>query len=257
MRVLFAHGPGDPHRLRPPPGLELPTARGGEPVAEVEPVFVLADGGYRFHGLEHRTPAELRAALAGELELRKQSGGPVGLALMADARAPARTIVELVEELASPEVTFHQVVELADDTVPPAPPTPASVQAALDEARPDLRAMALAKLLEQAIGGCAPITALYQQLALMADVGRDPTLLDGLPGAVEACRCEGVDVEVLVAAVWQMSGKTTPGKRQLPLALTSEAGAEEVRLPAAATAADVARLAGTRGASPFRLVLAD
>jgi hypothetical protein len=255
MRTLFAHGPGEPTHLFRPPGMELPAASGGEPVVEATQVLVLADGGLRLHQLDYPTPAELRATLAMEFEHLKQSGTPARLALVADARAPVTVIREVVEGL-GPEVALDLVVQLAGDTVPPAPPMPASVAAAVQEVRPDQRAMRIASVTQQAIGGCKPIAELYERLAVMGLAERGKALLDELPGAVEACRCEGVDVETLTSAVWSVTGKTAPSERHLPLRLSGEEGAEEVALPAAATAADLARVVEARGASPFRLVLA-
>ena len=153
------------------------------------------------------------------------------------------------------EVTLSQVVQLAGDTAPPAPPAPAAVKKIFDEPRADRRAMELARTLETAIGSCKPIADLFARLAVMDLVSRGQTLLDGLPGAVEACKCEGIDLDVLVSGVWQMTGKTSPSKRQLPLALSRDARAEQERLPANATAAYLARVVEARGATPFRLVL--
>ncbi|WAS90370.1 hypothetical protein [Nannocystis punicea] len=260
MRTLFSHGPGDSTSLELPPGMELPAAPGGEPVGDGMPVYVLADGGFKLDEQVHPTVTELRKALDAELESVKQRSASTGapfrasLSLVVDARVPASTVLELAEGM-PPEVALSQVVQLAGDTAPAAPPTPPAVQKLFDEPRPDLRATQLAKTIEAAIGGCKPIAELFRQLATMDPASRGKTLLDGLPGAVEACKCEGIDLEVLVPAVWQMSGKTSPSKRQFPLALARDAKAEQVRLPANATAADLAVLVGARGTAPFRLVL--
>ncbi|WP_096326333.1 hypothetical protein [Nannocystis exedens] len=260
MRTLFAHGPGDANPLDLPPGMELPTTSGGEPVGNGIPVFVLADGGFRLDGQVHPTIVELRKALDAEFEKIKQlnvnTEAPfrASLSLVVDARVPASTVLELANGL-PPEVTLSQIVQLAGDTAPPVPPMPPAVKKIFDEPRAPQRAEQLAKALEKAIGGCKPVTELFQGVAVTDVAARGKMLLDELPGAVEACKCEGIDLDVLVAGVWQMAGKTSPSKRQLPLALSRDAKAEQERLPANATAADLARVAGARGATPFRLVL--
>ncbi|MCY0992760.1 hypothetical protein OV203_36810 [Nannocystis sp. ILAH1] len=260
MRTLFAHGPGDATILDLPPGMELPTTSGGAPVGNGLPVFILADGKFKLDATMYATAADLQQALASELDKAKQlsvnTGVPAGmsLSLVIDARVPASTILALADGL-PPEVTFFQIVQLAGDTAPPAPPAPPAVQKIFDESPADRRAVELAKALEKAIGGCKPVTELFQKLAVMDPASRGKTLLDGLPGAVEGCKCEGIDLDVLVPAVWQMTGKTSPAKRQFPLALSRDAKAEQQRLPANATAADLARLVEARGKTPFRLEL--
>lgn len=81
-----------------------------------------------------------------------------------------------------------------------------------------------------------------------------PAVLAGLPDAVDRCACVGVDVEVLVSAVWSMSGKDAPTMRQLDLPLSRDPTVEALQLPASATIQELLPLVEARGARPFRLV---
>lgn len=257
MRTLFAHGPGDPPVVNPLEGTQLPETSRGAPIVEGFPLFIRADGSFDFNGQSFATVAALDEVLTEDfdrgMQLAKNMDRPwqPRLLLVADARAPATVIRDLAATVPL-ETTFAVIATLAGDTVPTAPPIPAPVQEAL-VVRADLRSQKLAELLTTAIGSCTPAADVFQAVATTTSDNRSKVLLDGLPGAIEACRCEGIDVETVTAVVWSMSGKLGPDMREIGIPLAGSREAAVVLVPATATISDLVRLADAQPtAKPFR-----
>ena len=118
------------------------------------------------------------------------------------------------------------------------------------------RAGKIADISRPAIGSCAAISRVFDDVATTTSDLRGKTLFDGLPAAIEQCKCEGIDVDTLVAAVWATGGKTQPSTRGLLLPLSREPGVEAVALPAAATTRDLIQIAEARGGKPFQVTRA-
>lgn len=257
MRTLFAHGPGEPVYFDTRE-LQLPVSAGGEAVEDGIPMFVEAGGGFKFDNQAYATAAEAMVPLTEEYEKAEQMGENIGkpwqprLMVVADQRAPASAILELAAAL--PAATrILLIADLAGDVPPTPPPMPAAVAEVLKVSAADQRSYALADMMKKAIGDCE---ALREAFAAVADTSADQrgqVLLDGLPGALEKCGCDGVDVETLISAVWSLGGKTEPTRRQHLLALVQDPAAERVKLAATANAADLVRLAATRAGKPFRV----
>jgi len=256
MRTLFAHGPGEPVFVDTS-GLQLPVAAGGAVLEDGIPMTVEAGGGFRFDNQVFATVAEVMVPLTEEYDKARQLGENLGkpwqprLMVVADQRAPASAILELAAALPS-ATRIVVVAELAGDVPPTPPPQPAAVAEAL-KVPADQRSYALAELITKAIGGCEPLRGAFAAVADTTADQRSQVLLAGLPGALEQCGCDGVDVETLISAVWSMAGKTEPAQRQHALALVQDPAAEQVALAATASAADLVRLAVTRAGKPFRV----
>ncbi len=256
MRTLFAHGAGEPVYFDTR-GLQLPVSAGGEAIEDGIPMFVDAGGGFKFNNEAFATVAEVMVPLTEEYEKAEQLGANIGkpwqprLLLVADQRAPASAILELAAAL--PAATrILLIADLAGDVPPTPPPQPAAVAEVL-KVSADQRSYALAELIKKAIGGCEPLHGAFAAVADTTADQRSQVLLAGLPGALEQCGCDGVDVETLISAVWSMAGKTEPVQRQHLLALVQDPAAERVELAATANAADLVRLAATRAGRPFRV----
>ncbi|MDC0716483.1 hypothetical protein [Nannocystis bainbridge] len=254
MRAQFAQGAGEPVVLQLPGGGQFPPSSRGVAVADGLPVFVMADGGYVFD-TQPLTAAGLQERLAEELERAGQLARNTGqarsahLLLAADAGAPARALAE-VAGMVPEGTTVALVVAVAGDVVPAPPSTPPAVQAVL-AAPAEQRASTLAALLEPSAKACAPIGGVFEAVRDAAPDQRSQVLLDGLPGALEQCRCEGVDFPTLLAVAWQLGGKTAAAVRQLGVPLTRAPEAEGVALPA--TVAELVPLLEGRDGRPFRL----
>lgn len=260
MRALFSQVSGEPSFINPVEGMQLPESSQGAAIEEGFPLFVLADGSYQFNGAAKPSVDALKEQLTDEFDkgsmLAERMGNTFSphLLLVADVRAPAAAVLAL-GPIVPPGTKFTLIATLAGDIVPPPPPYPPALVDVLKNSPAERRSIDLARLLEAAIGSCEPIKQVFQDVATTSSDKRTPTLLSGLPDAVEKCRCEGIDLEMLLGATWATAGKTEKSMRALALALSFDAGAEEVTLPAAATLTDLVRLAEQRGASPFRLVL--
>lgn len=259
MRALFAQAPSSPVVINTPPGVELPTTTSaGGPITDGTPLFVSAAGEFELYTQRYPSITAVQQALAEEFDmartLAERQGQPFApaLLLVADARAPASAIGKLAAAL-PPETRFVLIANLAGDTVPTPPPTPESVRAVLADTPVEVRSQELANVIAPALGTCKAARDAFGAVADTTADQRSKVLFDRLPTAVETCRCEGLDVETLTAAVWGMTGKFEPDKRALPLALTRDPKAEAAKLPANATVADLTRLAETRGDAPFRL----
>lgn len=231
-----------------PDGMELPESARGVPLADGIPLFVRADGTFLFDGAPYPDAAAIHAALAEEFDKARQlsehTGRPFRPVVLhvIDARAPARAVAGLID-LLPPTTTHAQVVHLAGDVVPAAPPIPAAVRAAVDD--PDIpgRASRVADLADRALGTCEAIRRAFAAVAETTADDRSRVLVEGLPRAVESCACASVDVEGLTAIVWAMNGRDARRTRMLELPLTPDRDAPRVTLPAAATGRDLARLA--------------
>ncbi len=257
MRTLFANGPAGPIFFDMPKGLELPESGRGADIEAGMPVYIHADGSFEYQVGTVVTLAALKEVLGEDLERGRQLAENRGepwqprLLLVADARARASVLRDLVA-VVPPATTFVLIASVAGDTVPVGPPRPAAVQDAL-VVPADQRSMKLAQVITAAIGPCTALADVFQAVKTASSDQYGKVLFDGLPGAVETCRCEGVDVEVLVAAVWAMSGKETLDIRQLSLPLAREATGEAVDVPASATARDLVRLVEGQGPRPLRI----
>lgn len=258
MRALFAQAPADPTIfLQPPAGLALPTTSRGEPHGDGLPIFVHADGRAEFDAQPYPSLAAVQGTLTAELEtgrtLSERMGKPFApvVQLVADARAPLPVLVGFAEAL-PPEVKLQLLAELAGDTVPPPPPTPPAVRDALAAPAREV-SFRLAEVLAPALGTCAPAKQTFEAVATAPFDQRTRILVDGLTAAVETCRCEGLDLDTVVAGVWTMIGKTAPARRTLALAPSRDPAVELAPLPADATVADLVEFLETRGAAPFRL----
>ncbi len=260
MRTLFADGPDDAFMINTLEGMQLPETSGGGVTTEAGlPVFIRADNSFDFNNQSFKTVAELQSTLTEEFnnarnlaEMTDQPSQP-RLLLIADARAIASVIPELAAAL-PPTTSLALIATLAGDTVPTPPPTPAAVQAAL-AVPAELRSQKLAELLTTAIGSCTAVADVFQAVATTSPDMRSMLLLDALPGAVEHCRCEGIDVETVVSAVWSMSGKLGPNQRKLELRLARSREAATM-IPANATFSDLVRLAEAPDAKPLRFAAA-
>lgn len=260
MRALFSQVSGEPNVINPIEGMQLPESSQGAAIEDGFPLFVLADGSYQFDGAAKPSVDALKEQLTEEFDkgnlLAERMDKPFSphILLVADVRAPAAAVLAL-GPIVPPGTKYTLIAILAGDIVPPHPPYPPALVDVLKNSPAEQRAIDLARLLETAIGSCEPIKQVFQDVATAPSDKRTATLVSGLPDAVEKCRCEGIDLEMLFGAVWATGGKTEKSMRALALALSFDAGTEEVTLPAAATVTDLVRLAEQRGASPFRLVL--
>jgi len=257
MRALFADGPAEMTMINTLAGMQLPESKRGALLEDWMPIFIRADGSFDFGGQSFTEITAVHEVLTEEFDKAIVLGENIGrpwsprMAIVADARASAAVIRELAGRL-PPATQLALVVNRAGDTIPIAPPIPAAVTAAL-VVRADERSQNLAALLTTAIGSCAAISDVFNAVASTTSDLRGKTPLDGLPGAVEKCRCEGVDVETLVAVVWSMGGKSEPDKRQLALQFARTRAAEAVALPANATVRDLVALAEARDPMPLSI----
>lgn len=257
MRALFANGPAEMSMIYPVDGMQLPESDRGAPLEDWMPIFIRADGSFEFNGQSFTEITKVNEELAGEFDKAMELGENLGrpwsprLALVADVRASAAVIRELAG-LLPPATQLSMVVNRAGDTIPIAPPIPAAVKAAL-VIRADVRSQNLAGLLTTATGSCAAVADVFNAVASTTSDLRGKTLFDGLPGAVEKCRCEGVDVETLVAVVWSMGGRSEPDKRQFTLQFARARGPEAVSLSANATVRDLVTLAEARDPRPLSI----
>lgn len=256
IRGLFAQRSDESVVFNTPEGMQLPetTGGGGGGSQEGIPVFIRADGSFEFNS-ETTTLAALKDQLGEEFEKAKQLGEMIGrpyqprLVIIADARARATVIRDLAAEL-PPETTLSLIANLAGDTLPTPPPIPAAVTEAI--AGPaEQRSPQFAALLTTAIGSCTALSEVFQAVAETTADMRSTVLLDGLPGAIERCRCEGMDLETVVAVVWSMSGKQTPNTRSLALPLARKREAGDL-LPTDATIRDLVRRVEAPAAKPIR-----
>jgi len=256
-RTLFAHG-GEVAVLFAQPGMQLAESSHGAAIEDGIPVYVREDGSFL---VDLRTPlptvAAAHEALQEELDkamtLAENTGQPWSqrLLLVPDARAPASAILDLAA-LLPPTLRLIVIVDLTGDVVPPAPPMSDAVKAATESPFPE-RTYRTADLLTPAIGTCAPVREVFDAVTTTTSDLRGKTLLDGLPGAIERCGCQGVDVDTLVSAAWAMVGKHQPSKRGLALPLSREPGAELVELPANARTSDLVLMIEKRDGKPFRV----
>jgi hypothetical protein len=259
VRALFAAGADDWTGISPATGMQLAESSRGGPLAEGIPVFVRADGSYEFEANAYADIAALRGPLADNLDkaltLAANLGRPASgsVLLVADARAPASAVVALTAAV-PPEVRFALVVNLAGDIVPPGPPMPAAVQAALNVPA-EARSRAIAELMTPAIGTCKALSDLFGAVATVDADQRGATLVAGLPAAIEQCNCEGLDLDTVISLIWNMSGKTAVSQRAIPLSLSGDPAAAAVTVPAGASFRDLVELVEARGAAPMRLVL--
>lgn len=257
MRALFADGPAEMTMINTLAGMQLPESKRGAPLEDWMPIFIRADGSFDLGGQSFTEITAVHEVLTEEFDKAIVLGENIGrpwsprMAIVADARASAAVIRELAGRL-PPATQLALVVNRAGDTIPIPPPIPAAVTAAL-VVRADERSQNLAALLTTAIGSCAAISDVFNAVASTTSDLRGKTLFDGLPGAVEKCRCEGVDVETLVAVVWSMGGKSEPDKRQLALQFARAPAAEAVALPANATVRDLVALAEARDPMPLSI----
>lgn len=257
MRALFADGPAEMTMINTLAGMQLPESERGAPLEDWMPIFIRADGSFDFGGQSFTAITAVHEVLTEEFDKAIALGENIGrpwsprMAIVADVRASAAVIRELAGRL-PPATQLAMVVNRVGDTIPIPPPIPAAVTAAL-VVRADERSQNLAALLTTAIGSCAAITDVFNAVASTTSDLRGKTLFDGLPGAVEKCRCEGVDVETLVAVVWSMGGKSEPDKRQFMLQFARARGAETVALPANATVRDLVALAEARDPMPLSI----
>ena len=259
-RTLFAHG-GEVVMIHAPPGMQLAESSRGVAIEDGILIYVREDGSFT---VDISTPlptvAAAHEALQEEFDrattLAENTGRPwsARLLIVAEARAPASAILDLAA-LVPPTVRLILVVDLAGDVVPPAPPKSDAVKAAIAVPLEE-RASRTANLLTPAIGTCAPVREVFDAVATTSSDLRGKTMFDGLPGAIERCGCQGVDVDTLVSVVWAMAGKTHPSKRSLTLPLSREPGAELVELPANARTSDLVLMIEKRDGKPFRVTRA-
>jgi len=257
MRALFADGPVDAMMINTLAGMQLPESGRGAPLEDGLPLFIRADGSFEFGGQSVTEISAVHELLTEEFAKAIQLGENLGrpwsprLLIVADARASAAVLRELAGRL-PPATQLAVVVNRAGDTIPTPPPIPAAVTAAL-AVTADLRSQNLAALLTTAIGSCAALSDVFNAVASTTSDLRSKTLFEGLPGAVEKCNCEGIDVETLVAVVWSMSGKSEPEHRQLRFQFARTREAEAVSLPANATVRDLVALAEARDPTPLSI----
>ena len=256
MRTLFAHGPDETNVVNTLENMQLPETSGGGTIDEGIPLTIRADGSFDFNNQSFTPVAELQSMLTAEFDKAIQMGEMIGrpwqprMLLIADARAQASVIHDLAAAL-PPTTGLALIATLAGDTVPTAPPVPAAVQDAL-AAPADQRSQKLAELFTTAIGSCPAVADVFQGVATTSPDMRSKLLLDGMPGAIERCRCEGIDVETVVSAVWSMSGKLGPDQRQIGLRLARSGEAATDLIPANATIRELVRLAAAPDAKPLR-----
>lgn len=258
IRALLAQLDTDPVVINTSPGMQLAESSRGGAIDDGVPLFIREDGSFEFDAQPLPTLAALKVALDEEYDKAKLLSERMGrpwqprLILVADARTPVATLRDLAAVVA-PATTFALIVNLAGDTIPTPPPIPDAVRDAM-VVRADERSQKLASVIIPAIGTCTPVTEVFDAVASTSADMRGKLLHENLPDAIAKCRCEGLDVETLVAAVWSMSAKTEPAKRQLLLPLTTDRKAGALELPASARVRDLVPLLEARDA-PFRLVL--
>jgi hypothetical protein len=264
MRSMFAGGgPTDRAIINLPDGMEIPASSGGVDVGDGIPLFVRADGTYKFDNQAIVEAGAVQELLKEEFEkavmLAENTGRPfqASVLLVIDRRAPLAAVRDLVQPL-PPGGSYVQVVELAGDPVPPPPPIPAWLTelVAAKEMPYDEWSTRVSAAISRAIGTCAAVREALDAADRTPGEDRRRVAAERVPAAVLACGCDTVDVEALTAILWKIEGKHTPSRRQLPLGLTGDEQVEAVTLPVNATGSDLARLAEERGARPFRLTLA-
>jgi len=257
MRTLFARGLVDPYEILTLPGMQLPVSRRGAPLGEGIALFIRADGSFHFDNTPFADLAALRVRLSEEVDISVQIGENSGrpwrghFNLMADARAPVSALFGFAEALPL-GTTYALVVSVADDFVPVPPPVPATLRLAL-QLPFDERSWRMGGITNAVSGSC---TALHEVFGAVADTPvdlRGKLVFDDVPTALATCKCEGVDVEAVVAFVWSISGKTEPAKRQFKLPLTGDPAAGSVMFQVGETMAGLVDFAEVQD-RPFRIV---
>ncbi len=89
--------------------------------------------------------------------------------------------------------------------------------AEVEAAEQSERAGMLAKLVSSANTGCKPLHDLWGRVRDTSAADKDDALIDGAPPALLACRCLGVDVDLLEATTLRVLGGRGPLTGWLPL----------------------------------------
>ncbi len=213
MREVLSHISRDPLEaaIPIPADFQPITLPGADPMPDGMPVFLHADGRFEFDNAIADV-AEVERRLQDEADkadmLTRATGEPASqwaLLLLVDERAPIAGLVGLLSRLPA-RWRPGLVVTVADDRVPPAPPTPAWVHEALV---PDsnARTLAVGDAMRRAIGPCDAVGAVFRDIADAPPDDRNDMLVDRTPDAVQSCRCEGVDVEGVTAMLWALHGR--------------------------------------------------
>lgn len=258
MRTLFARGLVDPYEILTPPGIQLPVSRRGAPLGEGIALFIRADGSFQFDNTPFADLAALQGRLSEELGRAVQFAEDTGrrwtghFNLMADARAPVSALFGFAEAM-PPGMSYALVVSVADDFVPVPPPVPAALQPVL-QLSDDERSWQMGGIMNAATGSCTALREVFGSIATATVDLRGKLLFDDVPTALATCKCEGVDVETVVAVVWSINGKTEPAKRQFKLALTGDPAAGSVMFPVGETMARLVDYAEVNADRSFRIL---
>lgn len=260
MCEVLARVPRDPRdaAMVVPEGLQPIPLTGGKMIEDGVLLVIHADGSFQFGDVKYADFAALKRPLTDEFDnaatLAKELKQPFAatLLLLFDERAPITDLPALAAALPR-EVSYGLVVTLGGERVPPPPPGPAWVQAALAPTDSNERTMSVIEAVDRAIGGCSAIRGVLHAVTEARVADRIATLVDRLPGAVHTCGCEGVDVEALTAIVWGMHGQRWPRTRVLSIPISHDPKVARLDLPSTATAKDLAAQLAMHDREPFRL----
>ncbi|HEY0135385.1 MAG TPA: hypothetical protein VGB85_14980 [Nannocystis sp.] len=263
MREAFARIPREPSYHKTPEDW-LPVVHPvGEPLVEdtrwTHRLAVHADGGFGYERAKYRLSAIdqiLGEDLVKQCEhARLDRTFEPTLTIWPDRRAPVAELVHLLGKLPQP-LRHTLVVYVPADAAPPPPVTPAI---AATHGKPLVEElMAVNDAIGEALGvlwWCDPVRAVYDHTSDDSPVTRT-VLLDDLPKAILECRCEGIDVETVIAGYWSLYLYRFLRPRVIPLPLTRDPKADALVVPRDATGTDLIALVAAKGPGPYRLVLA-
>ncbi len=261
MREVLARMPRDimEAAIRVPEDVQPLALTGTDAMLDGIPVVLHADGRATFDNQAYPNIAAVEPRLRDELDkanaLADNTGRPftANLLLVLDERAPVGELVAMLDRLPE-QVHPALVITLPGDRVPPPPPTPDWVRVAL-AVPADERAHSVARAVEKTLGDCEPVRAVFKAVTDAAADERAGVLIDGMPGAVAACGCQGIDVEALTALLWGLNGRHDLRTRLLALELSRDPKALPVKLARDATGKRLAELVQLHRRDVYRLEL--